>query len=45
MGCSKGCLKNRNYSQPTSGRAGLYGPALPLQIFGFWSIRITSDAP
>ena len=27
------------------GRGGLGGGALPLQIFGFWSIRITSDAP
>lgn len=25
--------------------AGLGGSALLLQIFGFWSIRITSDAP
>ena len=30
---------------PTRGRAAPSGRALPLQIFGFWSIRITSDAP
>ena len=34
-----------NTPKPNGAAAARAGPPRPLQIFGFWSIRITSDAP